>query len=116
MFKNSAMDALILHFSQHLDQSGLTIRLEYNDNPRTAGVAVKSIKVAGKTWRQKGEKGNQTETIKVNGVEKLRVVDASIMPSITSGNTNSPTLRIAEKASELILNEVQITRKLIYGI
>ena len=43
----------------------VTIRLSWNDNPRTAGVAVKSIKVGGKTWRQKGEKGNQTETIKV---------------------------------------------------
>jgi choline dehydrogenase len=43
------------------------------------------------------------DRLRVHGLDRLRVIDASVFPSITSGNTNAPTIMVGEKGADLVL-------------
>ena len=48
------------------------------------------------------------ERLRVHGIDRLRVVEASIMPTLCSGNTDTPVIMIAEKGSDMILADERI--------
>jgi choline dehydrogenase len=60
-----------------------------------------------KMGRDSDPKAVVDATLRVIDLDRLRVIDASVMPAITSGNTNAPTMMIAEKGAALILDEVK---------
>ncbi len=43
--------------------------------------------------------------LKVHGIDKLRIADASVFPTVTSGNTNAPCMMVGEKAADLVLQD-----------
>ena len=48
------------------------------------------------------------ERLRVIGIDRLRVIDASVMPAIVSGNTNSPTMMIAEKDAAMVREDAKL--------
>lgn len=64
------------------------------------------------TCRMGGSNSAVVDTkLRVNGIEGLRVADCSVMPAITSGNTNAPTMMIADRAADFMLDSLSATRR-----
>ena len=45
--------------------------------------------------------------LRVHGLERLRVIDASIFPRVTSGNTNAPSIMVGERGADLVLEDAR---------
>ena len=85
---------------------GADVKSEHEIDNFIAEAASTVFHPVGTCRMGKDENAVVDETLCVNGVHGLRVVDASIMPSLVGGNTNAPTIMIAEKASDIILKNI----------
>jgi choline dehydrogenase len=106
-------------FRQHIDKEQLP-----GPHVRTRGELVEFLRAFGRTayhpvgtCKMGSDEMAVVDTeLRVRGVEKLRVVDASVIPSIVGSNTNAATIMIAERASDLIRNRIPVPSTLRPGL
>jgi choline dehydrogenase len=72
---------------------------------RNEGITVYHMIGTAKMGHKSDKLAVVNNKLQVRGIESLRIADASIMPTMPSGNTNAPTMMIAEKASDMILGK-----------
>jgi choline dehydrogenase len=84
---------------------GASLQTEEELREAASGVGTTIFHPVGTCKMGQGRDAVVDERLRVHGITGLRVVDASIMPNITSGNTCSPTVMIAEKAAQMIIED-----------
>jgi choline dehydrogenase len=101
--RQQAMQKLIVEETS----PGVTVRTdaEIADDVRRRGVS--NLHPVGSCGMGHGPMAVVDPRLRVHGVAGLRVVDASIMPVIVAGNTNAPTIMIAEKAADMIQEDAR---------
>jgi choline dehydrogenase len=93
------------HPEEYKPGAHLTTDEELLHGARDIGTTIFHPVGTAKMGRDSDPRAVTDARLRVHGIEGLRVIDASVMPAITSGNTNSPTLMIAEKGAAMILED-----------
>jgi choline dehydrogenase len=95
------------HFSPEEFRPGSSIQTDADIVRGVGDISTTIFHSAGTVAMGNGPQSVLDHRLRVRGIDALRVADASIMPTITSGNTNAPSIMIAEKASDMILEDAR---------